>query len=141
MSRLLDALTVLGARVKTEGARGPVVVCVMDRERLAEYCRPWPRRLRAAGIRAEVYLGGSGMKAQLKYADRRQAPIAIIQGSDEAARGEVQLKDLDLGARMAQEIADNTQWREARVAQRVVPRHDLVNAVRQTAGFRYRGCA
>lgn len=107
VSRLLDALTVLG-RVKTEGARGPVVVCVMDRERLAEY-QAMAGELRAAGIRAEVYLGGSGMKAQLKYADRRQAPIAIIQGSDEAARGEVQLKDLDLGARMAQEIADNTQ--------------------------------
>ena len=30
--------------------------------------------LRAAGIAAELYLGRAGMKAQMKYADRRGAP-------------------------------------------------------------------
>jgi histidyl-tRNA synthetase len=128
VSRLLSALTALG-RVNTTGEKGPVVVCVMDQARLADY-QAMASELRQAGIRAEVYLGGSGMKAQLKYADRRKAPIAVIQGSNEAEKGEVQLKDLALGAEMAKAILDNTQWREARVAQRVVARGDLVSSVR-----------
>jgi histidyl-tRNA synthetase len=86
--------------------------------------------LRGAGIRAEVYLGGSGMKAQLKYADRRRAALALIQGSDEASRGEVQIKDLALGAEMSKGIADNLEWREARVAQKVVRRERLVSEVK-----------
>ena len=101
----------------------------MDKERLADY-QAMARDLREAGIRAEVYLGGSGMKAQLKYADRRRSPVAVIQGSDEAARGEVQLKDLALGAEMAKGIASNAEWREARVAQKMVARADLVAEVK-----------
>ncbi|MDQ0394988.1 histidine--tRNA ligase [Labrys monachus] len=128
VSRLLSALTALG-RVDTSNEKGPVVVCVMDQGRLADY-QAMATELRQAGIRAEVYLGGSGMKAQLRYADRRKAPIVVIQGSDEADKGEVQLKDLALGAEMAKGIADNAEWREARVAQRQVPRGELVATVR-----------
>jgi histidyl-tRNA synthetase len=128
VSRLLAALSALGRADMAEES-GPVVVCVMDRDRLAAY-QAMAAELRSAGIRAEVYLGASGMKAQLKYADRRRAPIAVIQGSDEAARGEVQLKDLALGAELAKGIADNAEWRQARVAQRVVARGDLVETVR-----------
>ncbi|GLS17128.1 histidine--tRNA ligase [Labrys miyagiensis] len=132
VSRLLAALTALG-RVDSAGEKGPVVVCVMDQARLADY-QAMASELRQAGIRAEVYLGGSGMKAQLKYADRRKSPVAVIQGSDEAEKGEVQLKDLALGAEMAKAIADNAEWREARVAQRVVPRSELVKTVKEMLG-------
>ena len=132
VSRLLAALTALG-RLDEAGEAGPVVVCVMDKERLGDY-QAMARDLREAGIRAEVYLGGSGMKAQLKYADRRRSPVAVIQGSDEAARGEVQLKDLALGAEMAKAIASNTEWREARVAQKLVSRADLVAEVKAMLG-------
>ena len=132
VSRLLAALTALG-RLDEAGEAGPVVVCVMDKERLGDY-QAMARDLREAGIRAEVYLGGSGMKAQLKYADRRRSPVAVIQGSDEAARGEVQLKDLALGAEMAKAIASNTEWREARVAQKLVARADLVAEVKAMLG-------
>jgi histidyl-tRNA synthetase len=128
VSRLLAALTHLG-RVKTGAEAGPVVVCVMDKDRFADY-QKMASELRAAGIRAEVYLGGSGMKAQLKYADRRNAPVAVIQGSDEAAQGVVQLKDLALGAEMAKGIEGNAEWREARVAQKMVSRDNLVAEVR-----------
>jgi histidyl-tRNA synthetase len=86
--------------------------------------------LRAAGIRAEMYLGGSGMKAQMKYADKRGAPIAVIEGEDERAKGEVTLKDLILGAEMSKEIEDNTAWREGQPAQISVPRARLVEEVR-----------
>jgi histidyl-tRNA synthetase len=132
VSRLLSILASLG-RIDTASQKGPVVVCVMDQARLSDY-QAMATELRQAGIRAEVYLGGSGMKAQLKYADRRKAPIAVIQGSDEAEKGQVQLKDLALGAQMAKAIADNAEWREARVAQRLVPRSELVKTVREMMG-------
>ena len=57
--------------------------------------------LRAAGVAAEVYLGQSGMKAQMRYADRRLSPAAVIVGGDERAAGQVTIKDLDLGRVLA----------------------------------------
>jgi len=98
-----------------------VVVLVMDKGEIASYQR-MVSVLRRAGIRAELYLGSSGMKAQMKYADRRGSPCAIIQGSDERARGEVQIKDLIEGARAAQSIASNEEWKSSRPAQFSVPR-------------------
>ncbi|MGG2339497.1 His/Gly/Thr/Pro-type tRNA ligase C-terminal domain-containing protein, partial [Salmonella enterica] len=72
---------------------GPVVVLVMDKDRVADY-QKMTQTLRQAGIRAEMYLGTAGMKAQMKYADKRHAPCVVIQGGDEKAKGEVQIKDL-----------------------------------------------
>ena len=69
---------------------GPVVVLVMDRTEQARY-QSMVHKLRSAGVRAEMYLGTSGMKAQMKYADRRGAPCVVIQGGDELAAGEVQI--------------------------------------------------
>lgn len=86
--------------------------------------------LRASSIRAEMYLGGAGMKAQMKYADRRGAPAVIIQGSNEKDAGEVQIKDLVEGARIAAGIADNAEYRAARPAQFAVKESELVAAIR-----------
>ena len=73
--------------------------------------------LREANIRTELYLGNpKNMGNQLKYADRRNSPCAIIQGSEEKARGEVQIKDLIEGAKAAAAIASNQEWRETRPA-------------------------
>jgi histidyl-tRNA synthetase len=110
----------------------PVVVLVMDRdtESLGRY-QKMVAELRAAGIRAEMYLGGAGMKAQIKYADRRGSPAVVIQGGDERAKGEVQIKDLIEGARLAEKITDNAEWRGARPAQVTVPEGELVAAVKK----------
>jgi histidyl-tRNA synthetase len=111
--------------VRPRAAR--VVVTVMDRDRMADYQR-MAAELRAADLRAEVYLGNPrNFGNQLKYADRRGAPAAVIQGSDEAARGVVQIKDLILGARIA-ESATAEEWR-AQPAQQEVPRDNLAAAV------------
>jgi histidyl-tRNA synthetase len=129
VSRLMAALSHLGQQVSApEG--GPVVVLVMDRERIADYQR-LASRLREAGIRAEIYLGAAGMKAQMRYADRRAAPCVIIQGSDEKAKGEVQIKDLIQGAKEAAAIASNQEWRATRPAQFAVREPELVEAVRR----------
>jgi histidyl-tRNA synthetase len=88
--------------------------------------------LRTAGIRAELYLGNpKNMGNQLKYADRRNAPCVIIQGSDEKTRGEVQIKDLIEGAKAAAAIASNQEWRESRPAQFSCNEADLVAKVRE----------
>ena len=63
-----------------------------------------PRIANSAGIRTEMYVGGSGMRAQMKYADKRAAPCVIIQGSDEFVAGEVTIKDLVKGSQMSKEI-------------------------------------
>ncbi len=131
VSRLTAALRNLG---KLEDAQvvAPVVVLVMDRdtESLGRY-QKMVSALRRAGIRAEMYLGGAGMKAQMKYADRRGSPCVVIQGGDEREKGEVQIKDLVEGARLSAEIEDNATWRESRPAQFTAREDGLVEAVRQ----------
>jgi histidyl-tRNA synthetase len=138
VSRLLSALqTIKSPLVSGTAAPGPVVVLVMDRDRVADYQR-LVARLREAGVRAELYLGASGMKAQMKYADRRGSPCAVIQGSQERERGEVQVKDLIEGARAADAIASHEEWKAARPAQFSVPEDRLVEAVREVLGRHFR---
>jgi histidyl-tRNA synthetase len=128
VSRLLSALKYLNKSATTAGT-GPVVVLVMDRKDLPRYQR-LAQRLRQGGIVAEMYLGTSGMKAQMKYADRRGAPCVVIQGGDEIAKGEVQIKDLIEGAKAAETIKDAKEWREGRPAQFSVAEDQLVSAVK-----------
>jgi len=127
VDRLLAALRAKG-RIKGVDV-GPVVVTVMDRDRMADY-QAMVAELRNAGIRAEVYLGNPrNFGNQMKYADRRNSPVAVIEGEDEHARGVVQLKDLALGARLAAE-ATHEEWK-AQPAQIEVARADLVDEVRK----------
>ncbi len=136
VSRLQAALAHLG-RQQGRNVLAPVVVLVMDRDQQPRYQR-MVQELRAAGVRAEMYLGTSGMKAQMKYADKRGAPCVVIQGGDELAAGEVQIKDLVEGLRLSESIEDSAEWREARPAQFSVPESDLVKAV-QGVLDRHRG--
>src|SRR6202012_3558653 len=102
VSRLLSALS---ARGLNAASRAPlVVVTVFDRNESAAAFQ-MVAELRAAGLRAEAYVGNGKMGDQFKYADRRGAAIAIVEGPDECARGEVTLKDLALGAELAKDAA------------------------------------
>jgi len=130
VSRLQAALTMLG-KLDTRPELGPVVVTVFDRDRVADY-QKFVAQLRSANIRAELYLGNpKNMGNQLKYADRRNSPCVIIQGSDEKARGEVQIKDLIEGAKAAAAIASNQEWRETRPAQFSCREDEIVAKVRE----------
>ena len=126
VSRLYTALQALDQL--EDKTKGPVLVLVMDKERIADM-QAMTHELRAAGIRSELYVGGSGMRAQMKYADKRCAPCVIIQGSDEFEAGEVTIKDLVEGSQMSKEITDNKEWREGRPAQFSVKRDELLEAV------------
>jgi len=127
VDRLLAALREKGRTGTT--AQGPVVVTVMDRDRMADY-QAMVGELRQAGMRAEVYLGNpKNFGNQMKYADRRGSPVAIIAGSDEFEKGVVQIKDLILGAQLAQD-ATLEEWKE-RPSQIEVPRDQLIEKVRE----------
>ena len=128
VDRLLAALVAKGQSHRT--ALGPVVVSVMDKDQLAHY-QAMVGELRAAGIRAEMYMGNpKDLGRQLKYADQRNSPVAVIEGSQERADGIVQLKDLALGAALAANITTNEEWK-AQPAQLSVKRADLVAEVQK----------
>ncbi len=130
VSRLAAALD--AAKRSNAGDVGPVVVLVMDKARVADSFAI-ADDLRRAGVRAEVYLGGGGMKAQLKYADKRNAPVAVIEGEDEKNKGVVTLKNLALGAEYAKLSGDDREaWKESQgLVQLEASRADFVNAVKQ----------
>ena len=132
VSRLVAALRAAGLEEAAD-VRGPVVVIAFDAARMGAYFAI-AAELRAAGIAAEVYLGGSGMRAQMKYADRRNAPAAVILGEEEIAAGTVTVKDLDLGRRLSGEVADNAAWRAERPGQQTIPRTEMVAAIRRIIG-------
>jgi len=129
VSRLLFGLQRLG-KYKERATQGPVVVLVLDRDRIADY-QKMAQDLRAAAIRAELYLGESGMKAQMKYADKRGSPCVVIQGGDEKANGQVQIKDLVLGAALTS-IKDRDDYLKKQAeAQFAVPEANMIAAVRK----------
>jgi histidyl-tRNA synthetase len=131
VSRLLAALQHLG-KLDAKAEPGPVVVTVFDRDRLGDY-QSMAKRLRDAGIRAELYLGNpKNMGNQFKYADKRNAPCVVIQGGDEKAKGEVQIKDLILGSQIAGLSKDRDDYLQKQAeAQFAVAEDGLVDAVRK----------
>jgi histidyl-tRNA synthetase len=135
VSRLYAALKHL-KRIEEGATLAPVVVLVMDRQRIGDHQR-LVSELRNAGVRAELYLGTSGLKAQMKYADKRGSPCVVIQGEEERSRGEVEIKDLVQGSQMAGAIETREEWREARPAQVSVPEAEMVSAVKDVLA-RYR---
>ncbi len=130
VSRLQAALTMLG-KLNTTPEAGPVVVTVFGGD-IAGY-QKMVALLRNVGIRAELYLGNPkhSLGQQMKYADRRNSPCAVIQGSDEKANGKIQIKDLILGAGLT-EIKDREEYLKRQAeAQYEVDESSLVDEVRK----------
>jgi histidyl-tRNA synthetase len=130
VSRLQAALMMLG-KLDSEREHGPVVVTVFGGD-IADY-QKMVATLRNVGIRAELYLGNPkhSLGQQMKYADRRNSPCAIVQGSDEKAGGKVQVKDLILGAGLT-ETRDREEYLKRQAeAQTEVGEAELVAEVRK----------
>lgn len=143
VSRLMTALKNL-KKIGGELDVGPVLITVMDKKLLADYAKianDLRKALNPLGddgqplgpiVPVELYQGNpKNFGNQLKYADRRNAPIAIIQGSDEKENGEVQIKDLIEGKRMSEDIVDNAEWRASRPAQVSVPIGKIADKVKE----------
>ncbi|MBD8065580.1 histidine--tRNA ligase [Devosia sp. PTR5] len=130
VSRLANALKLTGNLGATE-PQGPVVVLVMDKDQTAGY-QAMVSELRKAGIRAEMFLGSTkNFGKQVAYADKRNSPIVIIEGSQEREQGILQVKDLIAGKQAAQDITDNAEWKAARPGQFEIKREELVSAVQK----------
>lgn len=124
VSRLAAALTLAGAADAAK-VRGPIVIINFSEADMGEYFK-LAAQIRAAGMAAEVYLGRSGMKPQMKYADRRLSPAAVMIGGDELAAGTVTIKDLDLGRALSSQISDNAAWKADRPGQVTLPRKEAI---------------
>ncbi len=129
ISRLAAAM----AASEAEKQSGPVLVLVLDKDQVGDYFA-MANELRKAGIRAEAYLGAAGMKAQMKYADRRGAPAVVIVGGNEREKGVVTIKDLNAGAAAAKGMTDNEAWRAERPGQFEAPRAELVERIKRIVG-------
>jgi histidyl-tRNA synthetase len=131
VSRLMAALQQLG-KIDVDPEPGPVVVTVFDRDRIADYQR-MVTSLRSAGIRSELYLGNpKNFGNQMKYADKRGSPCVVIQGGNEKEKGQVQIKDLILGAEIAGLSKDRDDYLKKQAeAQFAVKESELVDAVRK----------
>ena len=127
VSRFVSALERMGALEAS--ANPPVLITVFDKALLPDYFR-LAARLRADGIRAEVFTGSGNVTKQLKYADRRGARFAVLMGEDEAKAGQVTIKDLVLGAEMAKAIETNEEWKSSRPAQETIPQDRLTDYIR-----------
>jgi histidyl-tRNA synthetase len=128
VDRLLSALAALG-QLSTLETTAPVVVTVMDRERVLDYER-MTFQLRQAGIPAEMYLGEGGFRKQLQYADERGSVLVVIAGSREFEAGQVSLKDLRLGRELSKEILDREAWVKEQPSQVVIKAENLVEEVK-----------
>jgi len=129
VSRLMAALQHLG-KIETKPEPGPVVVTVFDQDRIADY-QKMVSALRNEGVRAELYLGSGKFGAQMKYADKRGSPCVVIQGGDEKAKGEVQIKDLILGATLSGTKDRDEYLKKQAQAQFACPEDQLVDKVRE----------
>ncbi|ODT83118.1 MAG: histidine--tRNA ligase [Pelagibacterium sp. SCN 64-44] len=133
VSRLANALKLTGNLGAAEPV-GPVVVLVMDKDQTASY-QAMVAELRQAGIRAEMFLGSTkNFGKQLAYADKRNAPAVIIEGSNEREQGILQIKDLVAGKQAAAAITDNAEWKAARPGQFEIRREELVSAIEKLLG-------
>jgi histidyl-tRNA synthetase len=137
VSRLAQALTAQKSQ-EASLANSPIIILSFGPQDMGAYLE-LARDLRQAGLMAEVYLGSAGLKAQMKYADRRGSPAAIMMGSDEIALGTLTIKDLDLGRALSAQTSDNKQWRESRPGQVVLPRLEAIDHLKSIIAARAKG--
>jgi len=125
VDRLLAALLHLG-KMKQPKTTAQALVTTMDGSLTSEYLA-LAFELRRAGIRTEIHVGRpKKLGKQLQRADRLGIPYVLIMGGDEAARGVVTVKEMDVGREQAEEVASHEEWKSARFGQQEVERSELV---------------
>ncbi|MCB2201822.1 histidine--tRNA ligase [bacterium] len=125
VDRLLAALLALEA-MPLQAATAQVLVTVMDRERLPDYLKILGE-LRQAGIPAEIFVGDTkNLTKQIKYGDKVGIPFAVIAGSDEFEKGEVTVKNMAAGAKVASDVSDREEWLKAEGFQETIRRDNLI---------------
>jgi len=108
----------------------PVIICVFDKKQMAEYNKLLIL-LRASNINSEIYCGDGSLKAQMKYADKRNAPAVILYGDNEIKSGTVTIKNLKLGKRLSLEAKTREDWTNSKTAQITVKVDNFVNEIKE----------
>tara|TARA_B100000700_G_scaffold252068_1_gene283392 strand:+ start:4965 stop:6452 length:1488 start_codon:yes stop_codon:yes gene_type:complete len=127
VSRLLTAVKTLTEESDNKN-QVEAVVLLMDQNKKSFYFKI-ALELRSKGIVTDLYMGTSNMKAQLKYADKRNARVAIIIGEDEEANNSVTIKDLYKGKEASKDISDNEEWRTGKSSQITVPLSKMADSI------------
>ncbi len=130
VDRLLAAMLLLDKKKAHNSCTTEVLITIMDKSRLTDYLQ-LVQKVRAAGINSEVFVGNGSIGKQLQYADRRGIPLALIAGSDEFSNGEYQIKDLELGRRLAADIEDRDEWLKGRPSQQSVKADELMSKLKE----------
>ncbi len=109
---------------------GPIVICLFDQTDMAPYYKIL-NMLRASGVNSEIYTGDGGIKAQMKYADRRNSPAVILYGENEAKSGTVTIKNLNVGKISSEEIKTREDWKSNESAQTTVKLENLLDEIKK----------
>ncbi len=94
--RIYDVLNQLDLYPK-EASDSTKVLFVNFGEKEADYILPILAKVRAEGIRAEIYPDSAKMKKQMSYANNKQIPFVAIAGENEMNEGKVMLKNMQTG--------------------------------------------
>ena len=105
LDRLMAAMEALGL-LQDAATSADVFIVQFSAEDLNSYIA-LAHHLRQAGLRTELYPEAKSIGRQLKYADRKGFPIALIRGPDERAREVWQVKDLRDGSSTEVEVKDD----------------------------------
>ena len=94
--RIYDVLNQLDLYPK-EASDSTKVLFVNFGEKEADYILPILAKVRAEGIRAEIYPDSAKMKKQMSYANNKQIPFVAIAGENEMNESKVMLKNMQTG--------------------------------------------
>ena len=103
--RIYDVLQGLGKFPEGLGSTTRLLFANMDAETVA-WLLPLVTKLRQGGISCEIYPDTTKLKKQFDYADRKQIPFLSINGSTEAAAGQINIKNLSSGEQKAFAVND-----------------------------------
>jgi histidyl-tRNA synthetase len=96
VDRIYDVLNALDLYPK-DSLQTTQVLFINFGERETAYCLPIINKVRAKGIRAEIYPDAAKMKKQMAYANAKQTPYVVLAGDNEMQQGRVTLKDMETG--------------------------------------------
>ena len=96
VDRIFDVLNQLDA-YPTDAVNGTRVLFINFGEKETAYCLPVVGKLRAAGVRTELFPDASKMKKQMSYANQKQIPFVALAGENEINEGKFTLKNMLTG--------------------------------------------
>ena len=96
VDRIFDVLNQLDAYPK-DAVNGTRVLFINFGEKETAYCLPAVSKLRAAGVRTELFPDASKMKKQMSYANQKQIPFVALAGENEINEGKFTLKNMLTG--------------------------------------------